>query len=115
MNLQTNTYNELRDLIEFGTKKYGCPIDIGWLKTLEMCCGFIDELISEFGGKEITFELDDKTLDIIIRVTLKAWFVVNGKDHEFYRLMTHAKSFAFEGVDGGEAMVAEYRFRGLWA
>lgn len=109
-----STYEELLELIERGTEQFGYPVDKGQLKILEFCCGYIDILIWDFDGESISFELEKGTLDVIIRATLKSWFAAEGRKHPFCRLMAHAKSVAFEGTEGGENVVVEYRFPGVW-
>ena len=106
-------FEEVRDVIFVCTEKYGYSVDEEKLRVLKHCCDFIDTLAMEFDGKEIELGIDERTLDIIIRITLMSYFAVDSNQNDFYELLLYAKSFAFEGTEDGNHIIAEYRFP-LW-
>lgn len=87
-------------------------VDKEKLTIFNQYCTVIDELVNEFGGLELTVDVDDIKLTISIEVVCEDITIQESK-HRFYDLAERAIELSFMKSEDGDVVV-RFVFPSIW-
>lgn len=101
-------------VINEATKQFSplWEIDNEKLDVLKQYCTVIDSIVKEFGGSELTVDVDDIKLTVSVEVVCDD-ITIQENNHSFYDLVERAISVSFKQSDD-EGVAVKFVFPSVW-
>lgn len=110
-----NSYDIVESVTDEATKQFLGVREIPTRKEfLKNVCRDIDSLIERTEAGSFSVDIDEDTMDIILRVSCPE-IVAEERDHPLHQVLVNAKSFVIQkSQDAEDEVELQFRFPGIW-